>query len=452
MPTDDVMMSALPDADPPLPPPPSSEALRTSVQVLQWLAENPEEGPNLPDLGHVVARAYKRVRKQRRISAAHAREATSASASDTRCCYICQRPYPQHEGSYPLLCPACAMANQDHRTRRGDLRGRRAVVTGGRIKVGYQVALKLLRDGATVVATTRFPLDAARRYAAEPDFAQWKDRLVLYDLDLRDLRALQRFVTYVHQQSPRLDIVVNNAAQTIRRPAAYFAALRAQETSLRLALDENARSLLAGAPSPETPGIPVIPSLSAAPPDLTDSSLDAAPGPGEPAASAALPSTWTLPLEHIEPMELAEVMVINAMAPFLLARYLEPLLRQSLFPDRYIVNVTSAEGQFDRSTKGSEHPHTNMAKAALNMLTRTAAERCAASGIYINSVDPGWITHMSAVDPADHTDDEGDRAGAFVPPLDAVDGAARIYDPILRGLAGTPVFGLLLKDYQSAPW
>jgi NAD(P)-dependent dehydrogenase (short-subunit alcohol dehydrogenase family) len=162
-------------------------------------------------------------------------------------------------------------------------------------------------------------------------------------------------------------------------------------------------------------------------------------------------SSWKLPLEEVEPIELGEVMLINTMAPFLLCSAFEPLMRNSRFIDRYIVNVTSAEGQFERRSKPAEHPHTNMAKAALNMLTRTAASRCAADWIYMNSVDPGWITHMAVESmlPAENATEPRD---AFVPPLDAVDGAARVYDPILRGIHGEPVSGLLLRDYQPAPW
>jgi NAD(P)-dependent dehydrogenase (short-subunit alcohol dehydrogenase family) len=162
-------------------------------------------------------------------------------------------------------------------------------------------------------------------------------------------------------------------------------------------------------------------------------------------------STWHLPLEEVGTLELAEVLVVNTMAPFILCGRLEPVMRRSRFPDRYIVNVTSIEGQFTRDEKPAEHPHTNMAKAALNMLTRTAASRCAEAGIYMNSVDPGWITHMRGVDPRGPEEGKGE-AGAFVPPLDVEDGAARIYDPIVRGRMGEPVHGLLLKDYESVSW
>ncbi|HVT81495.1 MAG TPA: SDR family oxidoreductase, partial [Phycisphaerae bacterium] len=119
----------------------------------------------------------------------------------------------------------------------------------------------------------------------------------------------------------------------------------------------------------------------------------------------------------------------------------------SPFPDRYIVNVSSAEGSFSRDNKTGRHPHTNMAKAALNMLTRTSAGLYANSGIHMNSVDPGWITHMIAVDPSSHAE-----LSDFTPPLDAVDGAARIYDPVIRGIEGRPIHGLLLRNFQSVSW
>ncbi len=281
------------------------------------------------------------------------------------------------------------------------------------------MALKLLRDGARVTVTTRFPADAARRYAQEPDFAEWRDSLRLYGLDLRDLAGVHRFVASL-ERSGDLNILINNAAQTIRRPPKYYEELCSGEQA---ALPAHARKLLIGSPG------------SMAPELVLKSDV------------CMMRSSWALPMEEVDTLELAEVMVINAMVPFVLCSQLEPLMKRSRYPDRYVVNVSSAEGQFDRKRKPATHPHTNMAKAALNMLTRTAAECCAASRICMNSVDPGWITHMQSVEPHSPAENE-----AFVPPLDVEDGAARLYDPILRGIAGEPVFGLLLRDYSAVPW
>jgi NAD(P)-dependent dehydrogenase (short-subunit alcohol dehydrogenase family) len=373
-----------------------------------------------------------------------------AEVSKPRSCYVCKADYRLLHAHYHLLCPTCAAENTARRHRRVALSGRRAVITGGRIKIGFQTALKLLRDGAEVVATTRFPKDAARRYAREPDFDLWKDRLKLYPLDLRDLRAVCAFAEHLCNSLDTLDILINNAAQTIRRPPEFFRPLLDREAEPAHALPEAARGLLAHAPQvsagADTPGHHVG---TPGPAPLTfpdwpdDRGYDAS---GRPLDSRPL-NSWLLPLEEVEPAEMAEVMLVNAMAPFVLCSRLEPLMRRSGFPDRHVVNVSAMEGQFARRAKTPRHPHTNMAKAALNMLTRTAAARCAGHGIFVNSVDTGWVTEENPHPKRARLRDKG-----FVPPLDEIDGAARVYDPIVRGVGGQPVFGLFLKDYAPASW
>src|SRR5262249_42098691 len=130
---------------------------------------------------------------------------------------------------YDSLCPECAELNWSKRGQECDLSGRVALVTGGRVKIGFAVALRLLRAGATVHVTTRFPRDAAGRFAAEADFATWSDRLRLHGLDLRALTEVERFADELCDRLARLDVVVNNAAQTVRRPAAYYREMVARE-------------------------------------------------------------------------------------------------------------------------------------------------------------------------------------------------------------------------------
>jgi NAD(P)-dependent dehydrogenase (short-subunit alcohol dehydrogenase family) len=142
------------------------------------------------------------------------------------------------------------------------------------------------------------------------------------------------------------------------------------------------------------------------------------------------------------------VQLVNTVAPFLLNGHLKPLLLRSPHPDRHIVNVSAVEGQFSRGEgKTAFHPHTNMAKAALNMMTRTSAADYARDGIYMNSVDPGWFSNENPEDKRLRMEAEG-----FSAPLDSVDGAARVYDPIVRGVQGQPVSGQFLKNYRSVPW
>jgi NAD(P)-dependent dehydrogenase (short-subunit alcohol dehydrogenase family) len=158
-------------------------------------------------------------------------------------------------------------------------------------------------------------------------------------------------------------------------------------------------------------------------------------------------NSWNLRLHEVEPSEWLEVQMVNAFTPFLLTARLRGLLESSPSPDRYVVQVSAMEGSFSRVNKTVRHPHTNMAKASLNMLTRTAAADYAASGIYMNSVDTGWVT-----DERPHPQKTAQREAGFRPPLDVIDGAARVYDPIVRGVGGRRMYGLFLKDYRAVEW
>ena len=105
-------------------------------------------------------------------SHAHGREGAAGGPelSEPRKCYVCKAEYRRLHPFYDQLCRACGDENHARRTATADLRGRVALVTGARVKIGYQAAILLLRAGCRVVALTRFPRDAAARYAREPDF------------------------------------------------------------------------------------------------------------------------------------------------------------------------------------------------------------------------------------------------------------------------------------------
>ncbi|TDU73503.1 SDR family NAD(P)-dependent oxidoreductase [Streptomyces sp. KS 21] len=377
-------------------------------------------------------------------------------------CYVCKAHYRQVHHFYHLLCPTCGEQNLSWRTARTDLSGRRALLTGGRVKIGHHVALMLLRDGAELTVTTRFPQDAVRRFASAPDAADWWHRLRIAALDLRDPRQVLAFTDHLLSQGLPLDILINNAAQTLRRSPQAYTALAAAETTRtslpavpiwtapgfsvpgpRTALLPWTAEL---APRPEAPRALAVTALSAVAPaaaPLPQSAVDEA----GLLTEAAPVNSWTLRLGQVDPVELLEVQLVNAVAPFLLADRLLPLLDASPNPTRYLINVSAVEGQFTVRNKTSDHPHTNMAKAALNMLTRTSAADLAARGIHTCSVDTGWVTDEKPL-PAR----ERHAATGFRPPLDIVDGAARIYHPIVQGQAGAPIHGVLLKDYQHVAW
>ncbi|MFJ3304207.1 SDR family NAD(P)-dependent oxidoreductase [Streptomyces sp. NPDC086549] len=350
-----------------------------------------------------------------------------------RTCYVCKSPYRQVDSFYHRLCPECAADNTTRRALSTDLSGRRALLTGGRVKIGFQLALMMLRDGAEVLVTSRFPHDTVRRFRQAEHSAKWLDRLTVLAVDLRDPRQVLGLCEELRQEGRPLDILVNNAAQTVRRPPESYALLAAGEYD---ALPAGAR---------QAPGF--------RPMRMLEGSAAALPVALREADEAGLlpdPSpenSWSARLGALDPAEVLETQLVNALAPALLCDRLLPLLLAAPHPRRYVVNVTAVEGRFAVRNKMPGHPHTNMAKAALNMLTRTSAAELAAQGVHMCAVDTGWITDENPAPKKDR------MAGAgFRTPLDIVDGAARVYDPIVRGEAGDPVSGVFLKDYREAQW
>ncbi|MHA6759995.1 SDR family NAD(P)-dependent oxidoreductase [Streptacidiphilus sp. PAMC 29251] len=354
----------------------------------------------------------------------------------SRHCYVCKTAYTTADAFYHSLCPACAAENLDRREARTDLRGRRALLTGGRVKIGFQLALMLLRDGAELTVTSRFPQDTVRRFRAEPGSAEWLDRLTVAGIDLRDPRQVLGLCEQLRSDGRPLDILVNNAAQTVRRAPGAYAVLAAGE---REALEPHGQRML------EAPGFRTGQEL--APARSGQSALALLTDEAGLLPDTAPENSWSARLGGLDPAELLETHLVNAVAPTLLCDRLLPLLLTSPHPRRYIVNVTAVEGRFAVRNKTAGHPHTNMAKAALNMLTRTSAEELAAQGVHLSSVDTGWITDENPAPKKARIAGHGFRT-----PLDIVDGAARVYDPIVRGEAGSPVSGVFLKDYRVADW
>jgi len=393
-----------------------------------------------------------------------------------RDCYVCKQPFTKVHRYYDSMCESCGDFNYAKREQSADLDGHYALITGARVKIGYQASLKLLRAGAHVIVTTRFPIDAADRYSKEPDFSAFSERLQIHGLDLRHSPSVELFTKYLIERLPRLDYILNNACQTVRRPAGFFQHLLAREAEPIGSLPAELRGVLADhdellrrlegshtqaggmllASSEHVPGEGLVRSAALSQRRYLDEDyrgdelLFPANRFDEDRQQVDLRemNSWRLRMHEVETPELLEVQLVNAIAPYILNARLKPLMLRTPGAHKHIVNVSAIEGQFYRATKTDKHAHTNMAKAALNMMTRTSAPDFVKDGIHMNAVDTGWITDE---DPAAHAARKAELG--FSPPLDIIDGAARIVDPIFSGrLTGEHVWGQFLKDYKPAPW
>ncbi|MGI5439384.1 SDR family NAD(P)-dependent oxidoreductase [Streptomyces shenzhenensis] len=376
-----------------------------------------------------------------------------------RSCYICKQRYIEVDYFYHQLCRACAAENRDRREARADLTGKRALLTGGRAKIGMYIALRLLRDGAHTTITTRFPNDAVRRFKAQPDSDEWIHRLKIVGIDLRDPAQVVALADSVAAAGP-LDILINNAAQTVRRSPQAYSELVAAESAPLPAGELPAAEVIGAFGSGAVAALPVAGGGALTAEDVTGLALVSGSASLERiAAGTAIDAgglvpdlhdtnSWIQSVDEVTPVELLEVQLCNSTAPFILISRLRPAMAASPARRTYVVNVSAMEGVFSRGYKGAGHPHTNMAKAALNMLTRTSAqEMFDKDRILMTAVDTGWIT-----DERPHPDKVRLAEAGFHAPLDLIDGAARVYDPVVRGEAGEDLYGVFLKDYAPGKW
>lgn len=382
-----------------------------------------------------------------------------------RSCYTCKTRYVEVDYFYHQLCADCARLNRSKRDARTDLTGKRALLTGGRAKIGMYIALRLLRDGAHTTITTRFPKDAIRRFKAMDDSADWLHRLEVVGIDLRDPAQSVALAERLAAAGP-LDILINNATQTVRRLPSAYAALVDGESAPLPAGELPAHSVIGAFNSGAVDGLAALPvgtsgldaqqvadlalvaGNASVARHLDGTAIDA----GGLVPDVVDSNTWVQTIEQISPVELLETQLCNYTSPFILISALRSAMadaaKKASSGRSYVVNVSAMEGVFGRGYKGAGHPNTNAAKAAMNMVTRTSAqEMFQTDGILMTSIDTGWIT-----DERPHYDklrlaDEG-----FHAPLDLIDGAARVYDPIVRGEAGEDLYGIFLKDYAPGKW
>ncbi|KAJ3023594.1 UNVERIFIED_CONTAM: hypothetical protein HDU68_008552 [Siphonaria sp. JEL0065] len=422
-------------------------------------------------------------------------------------CYMCGTSTNLSQNNSDVkkipLCQECTDLNTRKRETPVDLTGYFAVVTGARIKIGQEITLRLLRSGCTVYATTRFPLLMINHFLHFEDSHEWWDRLFVHALDLRDVNSVLSFCTYLEQNIPRLDILIQNAAQTIRRTADYYRPMVMAEIDLFETMangdmlkwtqfefsslvaaqicngdsdsdggdavgSENPRTSVSIRTSPHGIAESAMNTLTVFPDTFLESAESTALqleqnkswnlASGSDPTDARSTTTWTTKLPSVAPSEIAEVMITNSISPALLMQRLLPLLSTAKIPREnpsFIVNVSSREGIFNPSASdasGGEannsgggsgvHPHTNMAKAALNRLTQTCAREYLEQGVYVTAVDPGWVSWMTPPKPYKRQ-----------PPLMESDGAARVLDPIVVAQTeGVFYSGVLLKNFKVAEW
>ncbi|WP_052593845.1 SDR family NAD(P)-dependent oxidoreductase [Aureispira sp. CCB-QB1] len=446
----------------------SLEEWETCLSVLKQLKDNPLKNPDNQSFGSLITKIHKNAKKQLKQVVEQEKKSTDISLmkkaviskqalegktffehqeqeapfytsfQKPKNCYSCNVLYDKMHSFYHRLCPTCAALNYKYRTLSVDLTNRNVILTGGRVKVGYACALKLLRSGANLVLTTRFPALALEQFKNEQDYATWKHRLLVYGLDLRDLKAVEAFIDFYQKNYSSLEVLINNAAQTIQYPISYYQPLIEKEQNLLKAA--NSSGLIANL-TPVGEQQQPINWLDEYQKDLPMNRF------GQP-VDFREKNSWNATLEEVSMFELLEVNLINHISPYLLIKALTPLFKTSSFESKFIINVSSSEGQFSYENKTIYHPHTNMTKAALNMLTRTSASAYAKAQIYMNSVDVGWVSTG-----AQESKRQAQFEVGYIPPLDPVDAAARILHPIQAALVDKEYFvGSLLKNFKIVNW
>ena len=334
-----------------------------------------------------------------------------------RVCLICR----QRNIDYYGICPACTEFNNRMREITCDLNGRFAVVTGGRIKIGYAVCLRLLRQGASVIAVTRYPKSALEKYMSEPDYTDFKDRLFVIGFDLMRVDRIYELIYQIENIcGGKLDILVNNAAQTVKKSSEYYAKLDMHEKTLNL---DSGSHLLTF--------------------ENIDNNFSIMPF-GQIADYGETPdnNSWVRKPEEISPHELLEVQLINITAPFLLTNGLRKCMAYDKSVNKFVINVSSVEGRFNTKQKLARHVHTNMAKASLNMMTHSIASDYEKDKIFVYSCDPGWVSNQFP--PA------YEISKNFKPYLTFEDGATRVLYPIVKNLNESKIkdSGVFYKDYR----
>lgn len=335
-------------------------------------------------------------------------------------CYRCKKFYNQSIiiDRYIDFCLTCGLFNYEKREDHVDLKDKVAFVTGIRQKIGLSIALKLLRCGAKVIGTTRFPQFTWYNYAKQPDFDEWKDKLVIYKCDFLNINKVHEMIVYL--KTHNISIIINNACQTIKASPIYYEKLTCVEESIKCLTYEGNISTEANITGDELIQIGKVIEFN-----NFDDVLD---------IPIKDQSSWVKHIGDIDPGEIMEATVINQMVPTLIINS----LKNELVGDKFIINVTCLEGTFNCNKTGA-HPHTNMCKAAMNMLIRTLFEE---GDLNVYSIDPGFV---SGVNP---------QMNHY--PLSTDDASAQILYPIIQFYKGKRLPKSIewchIRGYQPTAW
>lgn len=452
---------------------PTEDELHGAVKVLRYLqlphTQHNYHSPgstststNVDDIEKVLALVHSQLNRDESMKNAERKQWTGVGGR--KACYICRFFTTSTHPLYPSLCHPCGEFNISSSAISSPqnlrLEGKVALITGGRINLGFHTALRLLRCGSSVIVTSRYPQDAWTKYLEEADYLQWKDRLRIVGADFRAAKDVFDLVVEVEAileswGTQKLDILINNAAQTLTDPIEKEqASIRRERILLESSRDNH---LVAETQyEPRVRGGQSIRYLTSQRTErLVEDTLHHQQEGVSLDVTTTFKSSWAQGISEIPYEDVISAHSVNTFVPFILLRELLPLLRgppksslQGTRPIAYVINVSSREGISERNiasgTKAGHHVHTNMSKAALNMLTETeAAKTWKEDKVSINAVDPGYMS-------ADPMWMEMVGRSGQACPLGWEDGAARVLWPVAKGEAeGVAIWGRFLKHFAQ---
>lgn len=364
----------------------------------------------------------------------------------TKYCYICKsNKTATHFENYHRLCYKCGGYNYFMRNLKADLSNVRAYVSGCRHTIGYFTCLQLLRMGAFVVGSSRFIDLAAYNYQQEPDYAEFKDRLVLVECDFLKTDQVNELIEYLKTQD--INVYINNAFQTIRQSPTYYDKIKLLQSTIRNTItnvetnNDGRTDVIANVTTNNElmattttvincTNTSIIPQFA---PSMLQSN-DIVINEHRNLQEVEYETSWTQRLHETDPCEIIEGTIINQIIPTLLIKTMLTIMKPSSSNPCFIINVTSTEGNHHTAL----HNVTGSHKVAMDNLVKNLYYEHR-QNMYTFNVDPGFVT---GVFQSTHK------------PLSSLDGAQRVLHPIIQHYRKNPLDlkGYWLKDYEPKFW